>query len=200
VIVVDNGSLDETAEIARAQGAAVLSFPRPDIRYGNIGLVRQKGVEAAGGDVVVSTDADCTFPPDWIQKIERHFTVNPELAVLGGPVFHSNRSALSDFIAGLGNFNRSYWAGWGIPWFLGGNTSFRKAAFLVSDGYKGAAGQGPVEEWILSFRLARVGEWVWDDDVICYMVCPDSALSYEAAKIAAAAPLVLWTTAALIRL
>jgi len=200
VIVVDNGSLDATAEIARAQGAAVLSFPRPDIRHGNIGLVRQKGVEAAQGDIVVSTDADCTFPEDWIRKIERHFTVNPELAVLGGPVFHSNRSAWGDFIAGLGNFNRSYWAGWGIPWFLGGNTSFRKAAFMVSGGYKGAAGQGPVEEWILSFRLSRVGEWAWDDELVNYTVAPDSTLNYEAARIVTVAPLALWMVAAVVRL
>lgn len=200
VIVVDNGSLDGTGDVARSFGVTVLEFPRPDIRHGNIGLVRQKGVEYSKGDIVVSTDADCTFPQDWIQKIERHFTVNPRLAVLGGPVFHSNRSGWGDFIAGLGNFNRSYWAGWGIPWFLGGNTSFRRDAFLLSDGYKGAAGQGPVEEWILSFRLSRVGEWLWDDDLVCYTVAPNSTLNYEAAKIVTAAPLALWTTVALIPL
>lgn len=200
IVVVDNGSLDDTAEIARVHGAEVLSFPRPDIRHGNIGLVRQKGVEYSKADIVVSTDADCTFPQDWIQKIERHFAANPRLAVLGGPVFNSNRSVWGDFVAGLGNFNRSYWAGWGIPWFLGGNTSFRRDAFLLSDGYKGAAGQGPVEEWILSFRLSRLGEWLWDDDLVCYTVAPQALLDDTALKIGSLVPVVAWTAAAVVRL
>jgi glycosyltransferase involved in cell wall biosynthesis len=200
VIVVDNGSLDDTPSIACMFGAKVLSYPRPDIRHGNLGMVRQKGTEYARGDIVVSTDADCIYPEDWLQKIERHFSDNEELAVLGGPVFDGNRSPFRDLVTGLGNFHRSYWSGWGVPWFLGGNTSFRREAFLRTEGYQGAGGQGPVEEWVLSFRLARVGEWVWDDGVYCYTDVPESAVAYEAAKILAPAPLAAWATAALIHL
>jgi len=198
VIVVDNGSVDGTAEIARAHGVTVLEFPRPDIRHGNIGLVRQKGVEHAKGDIVVSTDADCVYPGDWLEKIERHFTVNPGLTVLGGPVFNSNRDAWTDFIMSFGSFIRSYWAGWGIPYFLAANTSFRKEAFMLAGGYQGAAAHGPVEEWILSFRLSRIGEWLWDDDVYCLTLVPACYRNYVAAVPLSAAPLATWAIAAVL--
>lgn len=200
IIVVDNGSLDGTGDVARSFGVTVLEFPRPDIRHGTIGLVRQKGVEYSKGDVVVSTDADCVYPADWLEKIERHFTVNPRLAVLGGPVFNSNRSGWGDFLAGVGNFNRSYWAGWGIPYFLGGNTSFRREAFMLSDGYRGAGGHGPLEEWVLSFRLSRIGEWAWDDDLVCYTVVPQALLDDIALKIGSLVPVVAWTAVAVVQL
>lgn len=192
IIVVDNESEDETVEIARAFGVKVLSYPRPDMRHGNIGLVRQKGAEAATGDIIVSTDADCVTPEDWLQKIEKHFNSNPNLVVLGGPVFASNRDPWNDFICGIGSFGRSYVAGWGIPYFLAANTSFRKDAFMLTEGYKGAGGHGPIEEWVVSFRLSRVGEWLWDDHLICYTKVPECWRVYTAAVPLSTAPLAVW--------
>jgi len=196
IIVVDNESEDETAEIACTYGVKVLSYPRPDMRHGNIGLVRQKGAEEAEGDLIVSTDADCVYPADWLRKIEDHFNSNPKLALLGGPVLASNRDPWTDFIQGMCVFQRSYVAGWGIPYFLGANTSFRKGAFMLTDGYKGAGGHGPIEEWVVSFRLSRVGEWMWDDDLVCYAKVPECTRVYLAAVPLTTAPLVAWGSVA----
>jgi glucosyl-3-phosphoglycerate synthase len=54
LVVVDDGSSDATAEIARAAGATVLSR-RPG---GDKGRAMAAALEAAGGDVVVFLDAD----------------------------------------------------------------------------------------------------------------------------------------------
>ncbi|MDP2103725.1 MAG: glycosyltransferase [Candidatus Gracilibacteria bacterium] len=199
IIVVDNESEDETAEIACTYGVKVLSYPRPDVRHGNIGLVRQKGAEEAEGDLIVSTDADCVYPADWLRKIEDHFNSNPKLALLGGPVLASNRDPLNDFMMGVGSFGRSYVAGWGIPYFLAANTSFRKDAFLLTEGYKGAGGHGPIEEWVVSFRLSRVGEWLWDDDLICFTRVPESWRAYTVALPLSMAPLAAWGGAAALK-
>lgn len=199
IIVVDNESEDETAEIACTYGVKVLSYPRPDVRHGNIGLVRQKGAEEAEGDLIVSTDADCVYPSDWLRKIEDHFNSNPKLALLGGPVLASNRDPLNDFMMGIGSFGRSYVAGWGIPYFLAANTSFRKDAFLLTEGYKGAGGHGPIEEWVVSFRLSRVGEWLWDDDLICFTRVPESWRAYTVALPLSMAPLAAWGGAAALK-
>jgi len=168
IIVVDNGSVDDTAEIALSYGVKVLSFPAPDIRFGSIGLVRQTGTEEAEGDIIVSADADMIYLPDHLQKIEERFSQNPRLVLLGGPIYSVERNILKDVEVGFYNFTRSYWTGWGLPIFFGANTSFRKAAFMATEGYKGAAAHGPVEEWILAFRLSRVGEFLWDDNLYCY--------------------------------
>ncbi len=60
VIVADNGSCDKTAQIAREQGAAVVSVPQPG--YGRACLA---GVDAAGDcDILVFMDGDASDDPD----------------------------------------------------------------------------------------------------------------------------------------
>jgi cellulose synthase/poly-beta-1,6-N-acetylglucosamine synthase-like glycosyltransferase len=55
VIVVDDGSTDDTAELARRRGAIVMRLAR------NVGpaAARNAGLAAARGDLIVFTDADC---------------------------------------------------------------------------------------------------------------------------------------------
>lgn len=56
VIVVDNGSTDRSAEIAREAGAHVVVEPRP-----GYGAALLAGFAAAGGEVTVMADADLTY-------------------------------------------------------------------------------------------------------------------------------------------
>src|SRR5215467_4286721 len=56
VLVVDNGSDDGSAELARAAGATVIEEPRRG--YGQAYLT---GFEAASGDYIVMIDADLTY-------------------------------------------------------------------------------------------------------------------------------------------
>ena len=58
VIVVDNGSTDETAEVARRLGARVLVEPVP-----GYGAAVHAGVLAARGEYVAVMDGDCSFDP-----------------------------------------------------------------------------------------------------------------------------------------
>lgn len=65
VIVVDDGSTDDTAAMAAAHGARVLSSPYP---MGN-GAAIKSGARAAGGDILVFMDADGQHDPAWIPKL-----------------------------------------------------------------------------------------------------------------------------------
>jgi glycosyltransferase involved in cell wall biosynthesis len=56
VIVVDNGSTDRSAAIARAHGATVVREPRR-----GYGSAYRAGLAAASGDVIVLADADGTY-------------------------------------------------------------------------------------------------------------------------------------------
>src|SRR5947207_759655 len=70
VIVIDDGSTDNTPEIARAAGARVISF---ESNRGN-GAAIATGLEAAlrsGADVIVTIDADGQFNPDDIRLLIR---------------------------------------------------------------------------------------------------------------------------------
>lgn len=59
VIVVDNGSRDDTASVARSLGARVVTEPAP-----GYGAAVHAGVEAASADFVAVMDGDGSFDPD----------------------------------------------------------------------------------------------------------------------------------------
>ncbi|MBW3015143.1 glycosyltransferase family 2 protein [Candidatus Woesearchaeota archaeon] len=65
VIVVNDGSKDRTAEIAKNKGAKVISHKR-NLGYG---AALRHGFQAAKGKIICSLDADSTYPPEEIPKL-----------------------------------------------------------------------------------------------------------------------------------
>jgi 4,4'-diaponeurosporenoate glycosyltransferase len=69
IIVVDDGSTDRTAELARQPGATVIaSQPLPDGWRGKTWACRQ-GAQAATGDLLLFLDADTWFEPGGLTRI-----------------------------------------------------------------------------------------------------------------------------------
>ncbi len=66
VIVVDNGSTDETASVARGRGATVVEEPER-----KIAAVRNAGARAARGRTFVFIDADNLASPNLLAEIDR---------------------------------------------------------------------------------------------------------------------------------
>jgi glycosyltransferase involved in cell wall biosynthesis len=63
IIVVDNGSTDDT--LAICEGAADLVLNQPGIR---VGAMRNRGAHAASGEVLAFLDADCVAHPEWLSN------------------------------------------------------------------------------------------------------------------------------------
>src|ERR1051326_537597 len=61
IIVVDNASTDRTAEIARSKGATAVFEGRR-----GYGSALRRGFEAATKEIIVTMDADGTYPADQI--------------------------------------------------------------------------------------------------------------------------------------
>ncbi len=80
VIVVDNGSADDSASIAREAGARVLVEP---VR--GIPAAAARGYDAARGDIIARCDADTVPPLDWIERIRAAFAADARLDGLTGP-------------------------------------------------------------------------------------------------------------------
>lgn len=79
VIVVDNNSTDETSSIAKAYGAKVVFEPVLGVCQ-----ARQTGTEHSRGEIIVSTDADTTFPKSWLSTIDQAFMRNPSCVAVAG--------------------------------------------------------------------------------------------------------------------
>lgn len=69
IVVVDNGSSDDSASVALSHGARVVTEPVPGIPR-----AAAAGYDAATGDVIARLDADSRPDPDWIERIETTFT------------------------------------------------------------------------------------------------------------------------------
>ncbi|MCD6241732.1 glycosyltransferase [Candidatus Bathyarchaeota archaeon] len=82
VIVVDNGSSDETVEIARKYPVKIFYCPKR-----GIGPPRNLGIRKAKGEIICLTDSDCIVEKNWLAKIYTFFKENPEADGVGGPVF-----------------------------------------------------------------------------------------------------------------
>jgi glycosyltransferase involved in cell wall biosynthesis len=88
IVVVDNGSTDDTADVARRFGARVVPEP-----LRGIFPATAAGFDAATGDLLARLDADSVPPTDWIERIVDAFDENPALDLLSGPgdFYGSNR-------------------------------------------------------------------------------------------------------------
>lgn len=80
VIVVDNGSMDRTYEIAHNFRKAKV-FQLLD---GNVGAVRNYGAKKARGEILVFIDADCLIDKNWLNRAEKLVKKYPNCAYGGG--------------------------------------------------------------------------------------------------------------------
>lgn len=91
IIVVDDGSLDGSIEIASR-------YPVKIVRHkGNRGLAaaRNTGVRSSKCDLVASLDADCIPRPNWLEKMLEGLS-GSEAAGIGGRLEELNRTTLPD--------------------------------------------------------------------------------------------------------
>lgn len=102
IIVIDDGSKDDTADVA--EKFAGINVVRRDLQ-GGAGAARATGAKHAHGDILVFIDSDCIAPPDWLQKIVDEFAQDSELVAVGGMYRHCHAVSL---ISKFGKFEEEY--------------------------------------------------------------------------------------------
>jgi glycosyltransferase involved in cell wall biosynthesis len=155
VIVIDDGSADSTAAVARDAGARVLEVDGSD---GNPAAARNRGAAAACGDILVFLDSDCTPDPGWLEAL---LAAHARGAVIVGGAL--------DLPAGLSASARcDYYCGWyhvhsrrrpgSVSNHPPGNLSIRREAFARTSGF---VERQPIayahEELVLQAELRKAG-------------------------------------------
>ncbi len=150
VIVIDDGSTDDTAAVAQ-------SFPISYIHQENRGpaAARNHGARIAFGKIVAFTDADCVPDPDWIESLLRGFEEGT--VAVGGTYGIRNESSLlarlihEEIVLRHRNFNDTVD-------FLGSfNVAYEKEAFEKAGGFDESFPIASAEDNDLAYRLQDAG-------------------------------------------
>lgn len=88
IIVVDDGSTDDTAVIAQNAQVELHQLPQKS----GAAAARNVGIKAAKGDIVCFTDADCLPHPNWLAEMIRPFA-NPDIVGCKG-IYESQQPEL----------------------------------------------------------------------------------------------------------
>lgn len=128
IVVVDNGSTDNSAEIARRLGARVVVCEQP-----GIAAASATGYDAATGDLILRLDADCIPSRDWVNEMVRALTRDPSIsAVTGGARFIDGPRAARTWAAVvyLGAYFAVAMPTLGHLPLFGSNLAFRRRVWL----------------------------------------------------------------------
>ena len=164
VVVVDNGSTDDTPDLlARTPGVRAVVEPRV-----GLSAARNTGVKAAAGEVVAFIDDDAVARADWLARIAAGFADGGVGALTGRvePVWEAPRPVwLPDAL--LPYLSVVDWGGRACilergQWLCGTNMAFRRAALARAGGFSEALGRrdGVLlsnEEVLVQRRLAADG-------------------------------------------
>jgi len=129
IIVVDNNCTDNTASIAKQEGAIVVSEKQKGVVF-----ARQKGYEIAMYDLIANIDADSRLCKNWV-KIALNRINKPDVVAITGPLVYDDVSktmnVMTKFYYYLAWFSNNY-----IGVFLqGGNALIKKSALDKVNGY-----------------------------------------------------------------
>ncbi|QLD11121.1 glycosyltransferase family A protein [Microbacterium oleivorans] len=127
VVVVDNASTDDSAGVARAAGARIVTCPQPGIP-----AAAAAGYDSARCDLILRLDADCIPAITWVGDLRSDFARRPGVAVLtGGARFVDGSRALRTPLAAvyLGCYAAFGYLALGHLPLFGSNLAFRRSSW-----------------------------------------------------------------------
>jgi cellulose synthase/poly-beta-1,6-N-acetylglucosamine synthase-like glycosyltransferase len=154
VILVDDGSLDATSEVARRFAASWPGTMRVLKKAnGGPGSARNWGVADSHSEMVAFLDADCAATPDWLRSLVTPLAES-DAAGIGGPIIGASPMGwVATYLDATGFYRQRVRHGQ-VDYLLTGNAAFRRAALQAVGGFKEHAW---AEDADLSFRLRAAG-------------------------------------------
>jgi cellulose synthase/poly-beta-1,6-N-acetylglucosamine synthase-like glycosyltransferase len=142
IIVVDDHSTDNTAELARNNASLIRMQDQPSpstIAFKKMALAT--GIHQAQGDMILTTDADCMAPDQWTRIMAARLSETNAVMVAGPVRMLPGKSFLSkfqsmDFAILQGITAASVHAGF-HDMSSGANLGYLKSAFTTVGGFKG---------------------------------------------------------------
>jgi glycosyltransferase involved in cell wall biosynthesis len=174
VIVVDNGSSDDTKRVVEAHAERVAAVRYVAEPQPNRGKARNRGVEVAAGRYVLFCDDDVSLPPGWLAAHAAAQTGDD--CVVNGPILNVPSYDATPKPA-LANYSRAF--------LCTCNASLSKEAFFRAGGFDESFDLYGWEDTELGVRLREAGcRWKFAWDAFLWHVKPpaENTLEIESRK------------------
>ncbi len=163
IIVVDDHSEDSTAFIVK-------QYENDDVQYIDLSqelndkelLAYKKaalatGINKSNGELIITTDADCTASKYWLRDIAYEYEQNDPVMIVAPVDYNSNSSVLQvfqslDFMSMQGITVASLELQLGNM-CNGANLAFKRSAFDAVDGYRGVDHLASGDDYLLMMKL-----------------------------------------------
>lgn len=150
IIVVDDGSTDETVGTAQMFGVCVLKQT-----HRGPAAARNLGVQAARGDIVMFTDADCVPHADWIEQMQKPFS-DPKVVGVKGAYSSKQKQLIARLVQlefeDKYDRMRQYKT---IDFIDTYSAAYRRDVFVALGGFNEIFPTASVEDVEFSFRIAE---------------------------------------------
>ncbi|MBI4526604.1 MAG: glycosyltransferase [Deltaproteobacteria bacterium] len=125
ILVVDNGSTDNTAAIVKRFPVRYLTEERRGAP-----LARNRGIRASQGEIVAFTDADCVVSRGWLQELFRAFDQGDVGGVAGEIFAYPPRTPAELYASRVRHLSpQKYLARPLLPFAVFANLAFRRSVF-----------------------------------------------------------------------
>ncbi len=165
VLLVDDHSTDQTGEIAAALNYSHLKIitladyvDRNKIQsFKKIGIAT--AIEQATGTLIVTTDADCTVHPDWLNYLVSFYEAQHHKFIAAPVNFYEEKNTLEKFqsldFQGMMGITGAGIEGDFMRMCNGANLAYEKAAYKAVDGFAGIDQLASGDDMLLMQKIIR---------------------------------------------
>lgn len=166
IIVIDDHSEDNTAAIVRNHALPnVKCLPMADyLKKGEeLNAYKKKAIEIgianSSGELIITTDADCIAPKEWLNHIAARYEEDHPAMIVGPVAFSNNGSMVErfqdiDFMSMQGITAAAHRLGLGNM-SNGANLAFSRSAFLQVNGYQGIDHLASGDDFLLMVKMKK---------------------------------------------
>ena len=166
VIVVDDHSDDQTPDLVKGYKQKQVTYISLQEHLVNMNSKSFKkaaittGINYCIGELIITTDADCIAPKDWLRNIAAIYEQKRPTMIIAPVIYTCNNSILEIFqlldfmsmqgITAAANSNKMG------NMCNGANLAFTKLSFQIVDGYKGVDHLATGDDYLLMTKLVQL--------------------------------------------